>query len=196
MSLGFIICVWDSTFFFLQNMTKNALVEPNDLFLGARPNFILKDLCSRSEFIWPWLVLDMDFTSWSDSIPGTWLHLYRFCWPLLQSHYKHHIELFVMINLFTYFNLGPSWLWSYGSWIYNYLCNQCLSPLKLWVRTLFMARCTWYNIRWSSLSVTCDRSVVFSRYSTNKADHHDITEILLKVALNTISFPPFTSGFC
>jgi len=24
-----------------------------------------------------------------------------------------------------------------GSWIYNYLCNQCLSPLKLWVRTPF-----------------------------------------------------------
>jgi hypothetical protein len=22
---------------------------------------------------------------------------------------------------------------SYGSWIYNYHCNQCLSPLKLWV---------------------------------------------------------------
>ena len=22
--------------------------------------------------------------------------------------------------------------WSYGSWIYNYLCNQRLSPLKLW----------------------------------------------------------------
>ena len=34
-----------------------------------------------------------------------------------------------------------SWLWTYGSWIYNYLCNQCLSPLKLWVWTLFMARC-------------------------------------------------------
>jgi len=26
---------------------------------------------------------------------------------------------------------GPSWLWSYGSWMYNYLCNHCLSPLKL-----------------------------------------------------------------
>jgi len=37
-------------------------------------------------------------------------------------------------------------LWSYVSWIYNYLCNQCLSPLKLWVRTPFMARCTQYNI--------------------------------------------------
>jgi hypothetical protein len=24
--------------------------------------------------------------------------------------------------------------WSYGSWIYNYLCNQCLSSLELWVR--------------------------------------------------------------
>jgi hypothetical protein len=37
--------------------------------------------------------------------------------------------------------------------------------------------------------VTCDRSVVFTDppvSSTNKADHHDITEILLRVALNTI----------
>jgi len=34
------------------------------------------------------------------------------------------------------------------------------------------------------LSVTCDRSVVFS---TNKTDCHDKTEILLKVALNTIN---------
>ena len=29
----------------------------------------------------------------------------------------------------------PSWPWWFGSWIYNYLYNQCLSPLKLWVRT-------------------------------------------------------------
>ena len=27
-------------------------------------------------------------------------------------------------------------------WIYNYLCNQCLSPRKLWVRSSLMARCT------------------------------------------------------
>jgi hypothetical protein len=40
---------------------------------------------------------------------------------------------------------GPSWL--YSSWIYNYLCNQCISPLK-WVWTSFMARCTQYNIMW------------------------------------------------
>jgi len=25
--------------------------------------------------------------------------------------------------------MEPSWSWSFGSWIYNYLCNQCISPL-------------------------------------------------------------------
>ena len=34
------------------------------------------------------------------------------------------------------------WPWSYGSWIYNYLCNQYLSPLMLWVRISIKARCT------------------------------------------------------
>jgi hypothetical protein len=37
---------------------------------------------------------------------------------------------------------GPSWLWSHGSWIYNYLCNQYLSPLMLWVRISIRERCT------------------------------------------------------
>ena len=30
--------------------------------------------------------------------------------------------------------VSPVWSWSYGCWIYNCLCNQCLSPLPLWVR--------------------------------------------------------------
>ena len=72
----------------------------------------------------------------------------------------------------VHMNMGPSWSWSYGSWIYCYLINQCLSPLTLWVRTPFMQMCTRYNIMWQSLSVTCNRSVVFSGYSgfysTNK----------------------------
>jgi hypothetical protein len=59
---------------------------------------------------------------------------------------------------------GPSWSWSYGNWIYNYLFNQCLSPLT-WVRIPLLARCTQYNIMWLSLSVTCDRSVAFYGYS-------------------------------
>ena len=41
----------------------------------------------------------------------------------------------------------------------------------------------------------CELKVVQSRFSpvssTNKTDHHDITEILLKVALNTITPNPY-----
>ena len=46
-----------------------------------------------------------------------------------------------------------------------------------------------YNIIRSSLSVTCNKWVFFSGSSgfpSNKTDRHDIAEILLKVALNTI----------
>ena len=46
-------------------------------------------------------------------------------------------------SLFTMFTIeeGPLWPWSYGSWIYNYSCNQFLSPLMLWVRISIRARC-------------------------------------------------------
>ena len=58
---------------------------------------------------------------------------------------------------------GPSLSWSFGSWIYIHLSNQCLSPLKLGVRIPLVARCTRCNyFMLLSLSVTCDRSVVFS----------------------------------
>ena len=43
------------------------------------------------------------------------------------------------------------------------------------------------NVASSNLSVTCDRFSPGPQVSsTTKTDHHDITEILLKVALNTI----------
>jgi hypothetical protein len=90
---------------------------------------------------------------------------------------------------------GPSWPWSYGSWIYNYLCNQCLSLLMLWVRISFRARCT----------TLCDKVCqwlcwwFFPRppvFSTNKTDRHDIIEILLKVALNTTKQTNKHTMFC
>ena len=85
-------------------------------------------------------------------------------------------------------NKEPSWPWSYGSWIYNYLCNQCLSPLTLWVQiplrrgvldtTLCDKVCQWHTTdRWFSAGTPTS--------STNKTDRNDITEILLKVALST-----------
>jgi hypothetical protein len=50
---------------------------------------------------------------------------------------------------------GPSWLWSNGSWIYNYLCNQSLSLLRLWVRI---------PLRWGVLDTTlCDKVCQYLR---------------------------------
>jgi hypothetical protein len=70
---------------------------------------------------------------------------------------------------------GSSWSWSHGRWIYNYLCNQCLSPIKLWVRIPFR-RCVFDT-------TLCDK--VYSVSSTNKTDRGYIIEILL-VNLTTI----------
>jgi len=36
----------------------------------------------------------------------------------------------------------------YGSWIYNYLCNQCLSNTNVASSNPAEARCTRYNIMW------------------------------------------------
>ena len=65
--------------------------------------------------------------------------------------------------------------------------HQCLSPLMLWVRFSIRVRCItlcdkvcqWLATgRWFSSCTPVS--------STNKTDRHDITEILLKAALNTI----------
>jgi hypothetical protein len=46
------------------------------------------------------------------------------------------MDLIIGIHLLKFFLLkflnGQSWSWSYGRW--NYLCNQCLSPLKFYAR--------------------------------------------------------------
>jgi hypothetical protein len=38
------------------------------------------------------------------------------------------------LTLYIIFEVRQSWAWSYGSCIYNYLCNKCLSPLTLWIK--------------------------------------------------------------
>jgi hypothetical protein len=84
--------------------------------------------------------------------------------------------------------LSSSWLWLCVSWIYNYICNQCLSSLTVRVRiplrrgvldTILCDKvCQWFAAgRWQSPSIPIS--------FTNETDCHDITEILLKVALNT-----------
>jgi hypothetical protein len=87
--------------------------------------------------------------------------------------------------------LGWEGSWSDGSWIYNYLCNQCLSPLKGMSSNPTYGEV--YSIQHYVINVC--QLLATGRWfspgtlvsSTNKTGHHDITEILLKVALNTIT---------
>ena len=48
----------------------------------------------------------------------------------------------IYFSRYLHFWWGLPWPLSYGNWIYNYLCNQCLSPLMLGVRILIRVRCT------------------------------------------------------
>jgi len=99
-------------------------------------------------------------------------------------HTKHFFK-----DKTTYVKRGPSWSESHGSWIYNYLCNQFLSPLMLWVPILIRARCT----------TLCDNVCQWlatgqwfsPASSTKKTDRHVISEIFSKVTLNTINQPSY-----
>ena len=81
-----------------------------------------------------------------------------------------------------YSEKGLSWPWSYGSWIYNYLCNRFdyRSGWGVLDTTLCDKVCQWLAVGWRFFPGN-------PVSATNKTDSHDdITEILLKVTLNTI----------
>ena len=72
--------------------------------------------------------------------------------------------------------------------LYNYLSNQSLSPLKLWVRSLLD------TILCDKVcqNFTCGRAVFFFSpgtpvASTDETDLHDLIEILSKISLNTVT---------
>jgi len=111
--------------------------------------------------------------------------------PFSKKKYPWALMTLHDVRAFAQFTIeGPFWSWFYGSWIYNYLCNQCLSPLMLWVRI---------PIRWDVLDTTlCNKvcqwlaagewfSPATPVSSTVKIARHEITEILLKVALKTLT---------
>ena len=114
---------------------------------------------------------------------------------------RDHEQFKFQMDLFALYWRGPSWLWSYGCWIYNYLCKWCISPLMLWV---------WIPLKLGVLDTTwCDKvcqclgagwlySPGTRVSSTSKIDRHDIAEILLKVVLNnrTITLINLTKTLC
>jgi len=132
--------------------------------------------------LWIILVFDFFFMNYSCTWPSIWIIYVRLSWwthccnrfnnlhQNINRANRHHSSYRPMWSIscdffFLSYKKGPSWSWSYGSWIYSYLCNQCISPLTLWIRTPLMSRCTRCSIMWSSLTITCDRSVVLSGYS-------------------------------
>jgi len=52
-----------------------------------------------------------------------------------------HIKTFRHTKKNVHIRQLPVHLGTYGSWIYNYLCNQCLSSLQLWVQIPLKERC-------------------------------------------------------
>ena len=104
---GMLVCVLIARFFFICNYRFNSATWYWSIC--AKPGQWVTCMCVR----------DIDFTTefWNFSNGVVF-----FCYIIFFFyHYK-------------YIKQRPSWSWSYGSWIYNYICNQCLSPLTLRVR--------------------------------------------------------------
>ena len=86
---------------------------------------------------------------------------------------------------------GLSWLWLNGSWIYNYLCNQLPSPLI--VVGSNPAHGEVHSIQIYVIKFVTDfRQIggflrVLQFPPPIQYDRHEITDILLKVVLNTIT---------
>jgi hypothetical protein len=142
-SLSFYIWPWyclSSHYLFTFN---HGIVCPLIIFLHLT---MVLSVLSLSFYIWPWYCLSSHYLFTFDHgivcLLSNFLHL-----TMVLSVFWY---LFGIFNLFLHglVNMGPLWSRSYGSWIYNYLSNQCLLPLTLWVWTPFMARCTRYHIMW------------------------------------------------
>jgi len=101
-----------------------------------------------------------------------------------QTYYVKKLTLYFCIkkSIFTAMSLLSSEDFNVLVFLKNDFAN-----IVSW--NLTQARCTRFSIMWNSLSVTCDKSVVSSTNKTHFTHSHDITEILLKVALNTITPP-------
>jgi hypothetical protein len=57
-------------------------------------------------------------------------------------HIMLHVGIFFFnTNITDFIQYKCKYLYFYN-WIYNYLCNQCLSALMLWVKISTRARCT------------------------------------------------------
>jgi hypothetical protein len=110
---------------------------------------------------------------------------------------------FIAIKDFNVIWISIFWLWSYLMKVIraHLICFFRIAPNKSIIHSLFK---TQPSIRWHSMQVIEPHTTIYDKVcrwlatgrwfypgtlvsSTNKSDCHDITEILLKVAINTIN---------
>ena len=82
-------------------------------------------------------MINNSFQSYTGFLKYNWKKIKNififFLFSILSTDKKIKLCWLFNENTKTYLILKePSWSWSYSGWIYNYLCNQCLSLLKLW----------------------------------------------------------------
>jgi hypothetical protein len=104
----------------------------------------------------------------------------------LSQDFKKKISYSFHIGSYVLFFKPIQWdFWSSGM---SYLYNQCLSPIKMLYQTP-----PWWGVLDTTLWDKVRQWLATGRWyspvsSTNKTDRHYITEILLKVVLNIITF--------
>jgi hypothetical protein len=109
----------------------------------------------------------------------------QICCTMSIVYWREHFDVYIKKSaVIIYNNIREMWLIDKNSWIYNYLCN-----LPITTRVVSSNPFLWGGVLHTTL---CDKVCQWLASgtpvsSTNKTDHHDIAEILLKVALNTIN---------
>jgi hypothetical protein len=82
------------------------------------------------------------------------VYFYIPCWFMRKKDIYIYLYVPQMFHHSTKMNdvthKRPSWPWLYGSWIYNYMCNQCLQLLTVWVRIPFRRGVQHYVIKFTS----------------------------------------------
>jgi hypothetical protein len=104
----------------------------------------------------------------------TRLDLNRICYAIgVHRHWQCLKDLLALCNISS-----QRYSWTY----LNYQQNQCLSPLTFWIGTTYVVSSNPAKDKVYSIQ----QVIKFPGFLHQSTDRHDITQILLKVALNTL----------
>jgi hypothetical protein len=105
--------------------THNRIIKSMSIFFN-----INKTKAIRIMYIWYYHIQKMSIDCFIEKVLFPYDNIFQ-SGKKCKNNYKINIQY-----------KGRSWTWSYGSWIYNYLCNQYLSLLMLWDRISIRVKCT------------------------------------------------------